>query len=94
MTTETYPAPEAPTTTTLSCVTPDGWRYDYHGADQPCGQGGLIPPATLVAVVTPTAPTHQLPVTGGDVAGLLVLGAVSFAAGVALLRGGRARPSR
>lgn len=50
--------------------------------------GELIPPATLVATVAqPSHPTSSsLPVTGGDVGGLALLGVVSFVVGAALTR--------
>jgi hypothetical protein len=64
-------------------------------------QGGFVSPALTPtpAQVTPsaalplTAPaTSQLPFTGGDVAGLSVLGAGLLGAGVVLVRRNRVRP--
>jgi len=66
---------------------PDG-SYGASPSQQVVGTGGFVEPA-VQASSTPAAPTSDLPLTGGDVAGLTLLGVALVGGGVILVRRGR-----
>lgn len=78
----TYPAPVPPTTVvTLDQPCTDANGYHFGVSPGPCPA-----PVATVAAVTPLAAVHTLPVTGGDIGGLSVLGLGCAVAGVVLVR--------
>jgi len=55
-------------------------------AQQVVGTGGFVLPAVQASQAAPVTPSSNLPLTGGDVAGMTLIGLVLVGGGVVLVR--------
>ena len=55
-------------------------------AQQVVGTGGFVEPAVQASQAAPLTPSSNLPLTGGDVAGLTLIGVVLVGGGAVLVR--------
>lgn len=101
------PAPGCPTTTTapttsttvctpagaasnLCAVTTTIQTYPAPSCTVNCGETSST--STIAPTTTTTVPDKNLPITGGDVEGIVLIGLAAFAAGAIIIRANRKKP--